>query len=115
MTYEVPQDVCPIELVKRMYWLAWTASTPSTFDEGVGVDEAKVWAEIEKQVTPTGNILDWYGDFVFGRSLKMAVEYNKKNRTLRAPEHAYPIFQAWATVYPTYTDLFNAALRSLQQ
>jgi hypothetical protein len=109
------------EVAKEAFWLAWNACGGTT---GMGFLQDKSTAtrsDIWEQVTgikagdyalPRGKSLEPYGDYVFGRmmKLKLAVEpdgvviYNNDPR---------PDYQAWSRKYATTLDLVIAADKNI--
>ena len=55
-----------------------------------------------------------YGDYVFGRMMKLSIEFDGQAVTVRddVPRSDY---QSWCRKYRTYAELVRAAIESLQQ
>lgn len=115
----------PEQVVKRMFWLAWQACG-GPFNMGFlqdkpDADEEAVWSQtLNRGDYPSGNasgqnkIGDAYGDYVFGRMMKLSVKWDDASVNVRdgVPRHDY---QAWCVRYPTYASLVQAAIASLDQ
>lgn len=115
----------PIQIVKRAYWLAWKACGHS-FGLGIlqdrgNVTEEDVWQRVRsagdygenaKKIMRTNEPGKTYGDYVFGRMMKLGFEWGQDwlefyDETPRLD------YQAWCCKYPTYEILVNAAIASL--
>jgi hypothetical protein len=86
-----------------------------------GATEEKVWnnvvshgdypggAEICRDKPGTA-----YGDYVFGRMMKLSINWTKDAVEVRDSEPRRD-YQSWCGVYPTYADLIEAAVKSLEE
>jgi len=121
---KITTELDPKELASRILWLAWQAvNAPS----GMGILQDYPDASEEEVLQGTLNahdydnfhakqcsITDIYADYVFGRRMKLSFKIEKD--TFIFPDEGCQFdYQAWATLYPTYTDLFNAAEDSLKK
>lgn len=119
----------PEAVVKRMYWLAYQgagqAAGMGVFREISNATENDVWENVrtrgdypygslESRKKEAGKPGDAYGDYVFGRMLKLRVEWDDESVTVRddPPRRDY---QAWCKKFPTYQALANAAIESVGQ
>jgi len=109
------------EVVKEMFWLAWQACSGPL---GMGILQNNpeagrddVWKNVQTSGDYVGSLLDSrpgraYGDYVFGRMMKVGAEYGSDWIELRE-EAPRPDYQAWCLTYPTYGALYDAAVASL--
>lgn len=114
----------PEAVVRRCFFLAWKAS------EAVGLGalhgllgggdktEAQVWQNVTGQEDyPAGYNTnrpgEAFGDYVFGRMVKLAVRWG--DDWVETPDMTpRKDYQSWAGDYPTYPSLVAAAVRSLE-
>ncbi len=109
-------------VVKRAFWLAWQAcggtlglgflkNRPEASEDDVwaGVCEARDYGGISCKRIHDGGV---YGDYVFGRMMKLSVKFTKDTITTRddTPRADY---QAWCLKYPSYDALINAAAEEI--
>lgn len=102
------------KLLEQYFWLAYQACGGTA---GMGCFQAKFDATPEQVLHNVETDGDYpgakstnryYGDYVFGRMMKLGIHVEGDRVTLPACEPQLS-YQAWARVYPTYTALFNAA------
>lgn len=123
MQYQLENQDQVMPLVKRMFWLAWNACGGPT---GMGVfqDRGKVGEDqVFENVSSSGDYackLDsrpnqCYGDYVFGRMMKLSVDFSEKEKTVsvtdREPRSDY---QAWCRRYSSYQILLETATQELK-
>jgi hypothetical protein len=107
-------------LVKRMFWLAWQACGGpmgmGAFQDNPGATEDAVFANVLSRGDYPGNTNrdkgDAYGDYVFGRMMKLSVKFGRDTVSIRTDETDIS-YNAWAGKYPTYRSLLDAAAESL--
>lgn len=111
----------PLKTVKRAFWLAYK----SAFAQGLGrlqmrpgiTTEDDVWKEVYQGTTaddPTGRA---YGDYVFGKMMKLTLEWSSLGvtRTVKTPDSTpKQDYQSWAQIYPSYDLLITEAETSLE-
>ena len=120
MKIEVPEGVSSEAIVKRMFWLGWNACGGPL---GMGfiqdkpeTTEDQVWEGVQSASDYPGpghsKPGKAYGDYVFGRMMKMMVAYTEDSIELNdfEPQADY---QAWCVKYPTYRALAQAAIDEL--
>lgn len=109
----------PERLVTRIFWLAWQA-VGRPFGMGLLQDspeatEIDVWRNAHGSEDYAGSRNkpgDVYGDYVFGRMLKLGIKYDED--TIALPDSKPELdYQAWCNKYPTYQSLADAAVESL--
>jgi hypothetical protein len=110
-------------VVKRMFYLAWKAvGGPSGImgclqDRGE-VSEDEVWQNVKTAGDYPGGHLGRerpghaYGDYVFGRMMKMGVDWTDDTITTRDSPLRID-YEAWCRKYPTYEALVLAAADEL--
>ncbi len=107
----------PEQVVQEAFWLAWKACGGSLgmgrFQDRPGATKEDVWANVSESGDYPYKVNDnkpgkVYGDYVFGRMMKLGLEWDETGVTVRddAPR---PDYQAWCRKYPTYEDLVLAA------
>ena len=118
----------PEAVVKRAFWLAWQACG-GTFGAGFlqdnpGATEGEVWKQVfDRADYPGGNDPriasnfhnkpgKVHGDYVFGRMMKLGLEWDDKSVTFR-DSTPRPDYQSWCKKYASYKDLVDAAIESL--
>lgn len=126
-------------VVKRAFYLAFVACGGAVGmgvfqDRGPGVTEDQVWKNVQNEGDYTGAVHNnrpghAYGDYVFGRMMKLSVEWDERKGTINVPGHAPQAdYQGWSSgkprvesdvprvggvKYPSYMALFEAAAQSL--
>ena len=114
----------PEAVAKEALWLAWQACGGPT---GMGVvkdnpsaDKEQVWQAVRGDedrsdivfrdfMNRPGDRL--YADYVFGRMMKLGIEWNADSITVDDAEPRRD-YQSWCVKYPTYADLIAAATAS---
>jgi hypothetical protein len=112
-----------VELVRRAFFLAYNACGGAmgmgVFQARDGVTEEHVWQNVLTRGDYGGTFGNDrperpYGDYVFGRMMKLSAEFNEANGTVTIsdskPRYDY---QSWCGKYPTYQSLFVAAATEL--
>lgn len=113
-----------VELVRRAFFLAYNACGGAmgmgVFQTRDGVTEDHVWQNVLNRGDYPGGAHSSdrpehpYGDYVFGRMMKLSAEFNEAKGTVTIsdskPRHDY---QSWCGKYPTYESLFVAAATEL--
>ena len=122
MEHQLDNKADVIPLVKRMYWLAWQACG-GTIGSGFlqdqpGATEDQVWKNVLTNGDYASNPRDKpgkaYGDYVFGRMMKLGVQFDEKNKTVTVTNAATAIdYQAWSGQYATYEGLLLSAANEL--
>jgi hypothetical protein len=114
------------KVVKEAFWLAWQASrvfgmghlkaSPGETKESVwkNVKNAGEYGEGAAELMGSNKTGMAYGDYVFGRMMKLRIEYDRDSITVR-DDMPIPGYQSWCSVYKTYQDLIEAAKKSLGQ
>ena len=109
-------------VVKRMFFLAWMAcGSPmgmGIFQDRPTSTEEDVWNNVcnagdyfgMRQKKENGEA---YGDYVFGRMMKLRIKYTKDTIDIREDEPDCE-YQSWCRFYPTYEALLDAALKELE-
>lgn len=111
-------------VVRRAFHLAFVACRrPSGMgvfqDRGPNVTEDQVWQNVQTRGDypgfPDERPGRAYGDYVFGRMMKLSVEYSEKDGTIKIrDDEPRPDYQGWSgQVYPTYLSLFQEAASQL--
>ncbi len=111
------------QIAKRMFWLAWQACGGpigmGALQDRQGVTEDDVWVNVMSAGDYPGSHtprkdLNPYGDYVFGRMMKLglAIDGNKIILPKQTPQQDY---QAWCGKYPTYQKLHEAAVSDLKE
>ena len=111
----------PKAVVKEAMWLAWQACGGTTgmgfLQDRDGVTKEDVWKNVltngdyaKSHDFPQGRV---YGDYVFGRMMKLGFEFDKDSITFRdsAPRADY---QSWCHKYPSYQALVEAAQKEIR-
>lgn len=97
----------PEVVAKRAFFLAYQASHVvgmGFLQAEQGVTEAEITSHVRDNKL--------YGDYVFGRMMKLRLEWN--HEAVIVPDSVpHPEYQSWCSVYPTYASLIDAATRSL--
>ena len=107
------------EIVKNAFYLAWEACG-STFGLGILKDHPSASKEdIWENVACSGDYpsslhnkkYEPYGDYVFGRMMKLGIRYDPNKGTITVRDEApRPDYQGWCRKYKTYDDLIEAAI-----
>ena len=123
MEYQLENKADVIPLVKRVFWLAWQACA-GTLGSGFlqdqpGATENQVWDNVMNQGDyhgpPDSEPCEPYGDYVFGRMMKLGVRFNEKKKTVMVSEGKPDIeYQAWSGRYPSYKSLLEASILALE-
>jgi hypothetical protein len=120
---KIQSDFNGERVAKRMFYLAWKAcggpQGMGVFQDRPGATEEEVWKNIAasgdypyaKDRNASGN---FQADYVFGRMMKMSLKFGSDwlewgDSGLR------PDYESWCLIYPTYQDLYDAALESLKK
>jgi len=114
------------EFIKRAYFLAYQAAGP---EQGMGVFQRRNGAtedEIYHNVCTGGDYLfgaaeedktqgetEFYGDYVFGRMLKLGMKTYKGDSVVFLNDDWREDYQAFCTKYPTPKELAQAVVDSL--
>lgn len=106
---------------RRMFFLAWQACAGplgmGIFQNNPGAGEADVWKNVQTQADYPTKLSpnkpgQAYGDYVFGRMMKLSVSYDADTVTTPDGEPRAD-YQSWCRKYPTYESLVNDAVKSL--
>lgn len=98
----------PERVAKRAFFLAYQASPVvgmGHLQKREGVTEEDVWSEVAHATSP-------YGDYVFGRMMKVGMNLDPDGIEVRDIEPRAD-YQGWCHAYPTYKDLIEAAIEDL--
>lgn len=118
---QVSDNATAVNVVKRAFFLAYEACG-GTFGRGAfqarsNATEEDVWKNVLTRgdyagMFPIDEPNRPYGDYVFGRMMKLTCEFNGNQITIRddVPRLDY---QAWCGKYPSYLNLFEAAAKEL--
>ena len=108
-----------VELVKRAFFLAYNACGSAggmgIFQARNNVTEDHVWKNVLTRGDYGGAFGNDrperpYGDYVFGRMMKMGCEFNEKEGTVTISDSPTCWdYQSWCGTYKTYEALFVAA------
>lgn len=107
----------PVEVAKEAFWLAWQAcggpAGMGVLQDRGGVTRDDVWKAVSGQeatdyVVPQGGELRPYGDYVFGRMMKLGMDITSEGISVRDSEPRWD-YQAWCSRYPTYESLIAEA------
>jgi hypothetical protein len=113
----------PEEVVKEAFWIAWQACGRP---QGLGMLQNRpnatkedVWNNIRQAGDYEGGAItnpdkpgDAYGDYVFGRMMKLGIKWNKEAVIVREDSPRID-YQSWCLKYPSYKTLIDAAIDSL--
>lgn len=109
-------------VARRMFFLAYQACGGEFMYGCFRARENPVEEEVWQNVLTSGDYPgapkcrpgNLYGDYVFGRMLKLKVQYDRDSVTVRddTPDRSY---QGWSrkSGYPSYAALVEAAIKSL--
>lgn len=110
-------------VAKRAFYLAWQACG-TTFGMGFMQDkkdatEEDVWNNVQAYgdyaFNPHGSKQDEaHGDYVFGRRMKLVLQYGDNWVAPKRTQPPDPAYQMWADKYPTYDKLIQAAIESVE-
>lgn len=116
------------DTIRRIFFLAYNAcsraSGMSMFQARESASETDVWNNVcrrgdypttESGVTSEGKGKgDVDADYVFGRMMKLTVQFDFKKLTITMPDYrADPEYQGWSRLYKTYDALVDAAAKEL--
>jgi hypothetical protein len=118
-TIKVEKDQAE-SIVKRMFWLAYQACGGVS---GMGIlqmrdetTEDEVFENVKTRGDypggPYGKPNEYYGDYVFGRMMKLRVEINGDAVAIPTSKPEWD-YQGWSIQYPSYLNLFEEACKSL--
>ncbi len=101
-------------VLKEVLWLAWNAAGGPAgmgfLQDSPGATKEDVWKNatgLGDYAMPTSHDGRLNADYVFGRMLKLRLEYSDTH--IEVPEHEpRSDYQAWCREYPTYAALFDA-------
>lgn len=112
-----------VELAKEMFWLAWQACGGpvgmGTLRDRPGVTKEDIWEQITGQVAgdyliPQGKAGEPYGDYVFGRMMKMGLTVTADYVEFHDGDIRED-YQAWSRKYPSYEALAKHAIENLEK
>jgi len=120
MKVQVPESMKAEEVVKRMFWLAWQACGgplgTGVLQDNPGANEDTIWEQVLTQGDYPGRSHlkkgEVYGDYVFGRMIKLMVRYTDTEIELDGHEPRSD-YQAWCVKFPSYKLLFDAAVEAV--
>ena len=115
----------PVQIVKRMLWLAYQAASGPL---GMGFFQAVSNATEEDVFRNVVNQEDYEGfqaekkmsnghfdaDYVFGKMMKLRLTI-KDGEVIIPSWEPRRDYQSWCRTYPTYKDLYDAAVKSLEE
>lgn len=110
------------EIIKRAFWLAYKAARTSEMGFLKARDDASeddVWENVKVMGDyPFGSSRtkrgEFYGDYVFGRMLKLRLNIHGREIGIDYPSTKVDIkYQSWGSTYPTYEELLRAATLEL--
>lgn len=118
----------PEAVVKEAFWLAWQACGGTTgcgfLQDRQTANKDEVWDRMfNRGDYPSGNDPQLagnvhnkrgkvYGDYVFGRMMKVGFEWDDVSILVRDTEPR-PEYQAWCRTYKTFADLVQAAIANV--
>ncbi len=117
--WQVVQSEKTQDVVKEAFWLAWQACGKTA---GMGflqdrpcATKEDVWSNVYNQADyamSTNRPGEVYGDYVFGRMMKLGIQYNHDTIVVRdsVPRLDY---QAWCRYYATYDTLITTAAENV--
>jgi len=120
MKFTINPDKIDINaLIKRIFWLAYNASEVYGMGHLQKVDNATedaVWDNIkcsgDYPINRNGPG-EWTADYVFGKMMKLRVEYDDNNEIFVAPGKPNLSYNSWGIKYKSADELVEAAKRSL--
>lgn len=112
----------PLEVTKRAFFLAWEAAGSPIgmgfLQDQPGASEEEVWQNVvgagDYPGDPRGGAQSPYGDYVFGRMLKLRVTMGYQSVTVPDSEPRAD-YQAWCRVYPSYDALIKDAIAKVEE
>ena len=122
MYIQVPENLTAEQIVKRAMFLAYEAS--SVFGMGAfqavdDVNEEQVWERMYNRGDYPGGNTDKgnrpgnvYADYVFGRMMKTGFSWNDTKIDVNDTKPRID-YQSWSLKYEKYSDLIEAAIKSL--
>ena len=115
----------PEAVVRRAFWLAWQAcgrpagmrflqDCPSATEQDVwnNVRTAGDYSQGARQLMGSDKPGDAYGNYVFGRMMNLGLKWDAEGVDCRDDKPKRDC-QEWCRVYPSYTELVQAAIESL--
>lgn len=108
----------PEVIARRMLWLAFQAAKP--LGMGALMMDAARNATEDDVFRLCANMPNNYGafvllaDYVYGRCVKMVLNVNSRDVAWSTGCELSPQYQTWCVQYPTYRDLHQAAIASLE-
>ena len=108
-------------VAKRAFWLAWQACGgplgAGFLQDNPSATEEDVWANARTAGDYSGMPMrkdsGVYGDYVFGRMMKLGIGFSGDTITVDPPGEPDPDYQGWCIKYPTYESLIEAAAADL--
>lgn len=107
----------PVEVAKEAFWLAWQACGGTSglgfLQDRPSITKEDVWKNVQTSGDYAGNDTipsRPYGDYVFGRMMKMGFEIGKDYIEFRDC-NLDPAYESWCGTYPTYDALLSAAMK----
>lgn len=107
------------EVVKEAFWLAWQACGGTLGMGFLQNNPAATKDEIWNNVVTSGDYPgrtrkkeEPYGDYVFGRMMKLGFSYDKKTITFYDSKPRV-VYQAWRRVYASYQKLIEKAVKNV--
>jgi hypothetical protein len=108
-------------VAKRAFWLAWQACGGPLgmgfLQDNPDATEEDVWANVQSYgdypATPARGAGEVYGDYVFGRMMKLGLRFSTDTVGTDYPDEPTPDYQGWCIKYPTHEDLIEAAIADL--
>lgn len=110
----------PVEVAKEAFWLAWKACGGPTgmgvFRDNPAATRDSVWRSVSGQevtdyIHLRGEEQRPYGDYVFGRMMKLGMDIKEDGIEIRDGEPRQD-YQSWCGTYKTYAALIEAAIES---
>lgn len=121
----------PGAVVRRAFYLAWRACGGplgwGIFQDNPSATEADVWDNVSLRgdypahadgtpvAGPGVKPGEAYGDYVFGRMMKLGLRWDDTGVLADDAARPRPDYQSWCTTYPTYEALVRAAAGSLEK
>lgn len=107
-------------VAKRAFWLAWQAcwrpEVMGLLRDKPTATEALIWANVRSagdyNMNLTSSPGEVYGDYVFGRMMKLWIGYDNESVSVPLLE-VNSSYQGWASKYSTYEKLIERAVGSL--
>ena len=119
MRFEVPN---PKEVVEEAFWLAYLGCGGpvgmGVFQDRDGITKEMVIENVKTAGDYPGTAHNeeglMYGDYVFGRMMKLCLRFDATGINLPRSEPT-PSYQSWCHTYPTYQELILAAIHRLEK